>query len=200
MPRPSWRGEPFDQQRRRQYRRWPGLYRRSRKLVAHARSQPQRPVQFSPGGASGHGVGGRGRIIGVGSYTANSPLPFNSAFAASKAALLRPTDCVAAEMAGDGVQVFAISPGWAWSDMTCHADSQMCANIPDFNGVDAEFVFPPEAEAKLIQIFASGMADAQSGRMIHVMNELDALIAQADNIVADDRLALRFNLWGQDLF
>jgi NAD(P)-dependent dehydrogenase (short-subunit alcohol dehydrogenase family) len=136
---------------------------------------------------------GAGRIVSMGSYVANSPLPFNSAYATSKAALLRLTDSVAAEVVGDGIQVFAVSPGWVWSDMTRYAEAQMRANIPDFDGVDPEFIFPPEAVAKLIRKIASGMADALSGRMIHVMNDLNTLIAQADEIIDKDRLALRFN-------
>ena len=69
----------------------------------------------------------------------------------------------------------------------------MRANIPDFEGIDPEYIFPPEAVAKLIRKIAGGSADVLSGRMIHVLNDLDTLIAEADEIIEKDRLALRFN-------
>src|ERR687886_300402 len=55
---------------------------------------------------------GTGRIVAVSSYAANGPRPYSSGYASGKAALLRLLDSLAAEVAGHGVSVFAITPGF----------------------------------------------------------------------------------------
>jgi NAD(P)-dependent dehydrogenase (short-subunit alcohol dehydrogenase family) len=53
---------------------------------------------------------GRGRIVNVTSGVGGMPGPGFSGYVVSKAALVRLTDTLAAEVAGSGVAVFAISP------------------------------------------------------------------------------------------
>ena len=61
---------------------------------------------------------GRGRVITVASYVGARPSPHLSAYACSKAALLRLTDSLAAELEGKGVTAFAMSPGLVRTAMT----------------------------------------------------------------------------------
>lgn len=134
---------------------------------------------------------GTGRIINMGSAVGLRAEPMASCYSTSKAALLRLTDCTAVGVAEAGVQVFAVSPGWVWTDMTRDTEKQIKAMDPDFEGIDDQYVFPPEDVATLIARLGAGEADALTGRFIHVAEDLDAMIADAEDIVAEDRYALR---------
>ncbi len=133
---------------------------------------------------------GTGRIVNMGSAVGLRAEPMASSYSTSKAALLRLTDCTAVGVAEAGVQVFAVSPGWVWTDMTRDIEQTITANDPEFK-VDDKYVYPPEDVATLIARLATGEADALTGRFIHVADDLDALIADAEDIVAEDRYALR---------
>ena len=52
-----------------------------------------------------------GRIVNIASVAAAAPIPDGTAYASSKAALVRLTDSLAAETAEYGVGVFAVDPG-----------------------------------------------------------------------------------------
>ena len=52
----------------------------------------------------------------------------------------------------------------------------------------------PERVGRLVVELASGRADALSGRFLHVLDDLDDLIARAEQISRDDRYALRFQV------
>jgi NAD(P)-dependent dehydrogenase (short-subunit alcohol dehydrogenase family) len=136
---------------------------------------------------------GRGRVINVGSYAGISSGAYGAAYATSKAALLRMTDGVAAELAPRGVSAFCISPGFVYTDMTRDLEAHLREVNPDFEGIDPDYIFPAEAAGTLCVRLASGEADRLTGRMIHVRDDLDAMIADADAIVAEDRYALRLN-------
>lgn len=134
---------------------------------------------------------GRGRIVNMGSAVGLRAEPMASSYSTSKAALLRLTDCTAVGVEGAGVQVFAVSPGWVWTDMTRDTEKQIRAMDPGFEGIDDQHVYPPEDVATLIARLGTGEADALTGRFIHVADDLDTLIADAENIVTEDRYALR---------
>ena len=138
---------------------------------------------------------GAGRIINVASHAGIRPTPFAAAYSSSKAALLRFNDCLAAEVHGKGIQVFAISPGWVWTAMTEHAASEMKRLIPGFTGIPDSDTSPPEYAAELIMRLAKGEADALSGRYIHVTDDFDAAVAESERIEEQDLLALRLAAW-----
>ena len=128
---------------------------------------------------------GRGRIVNVGSYAGVRPTPGNSAYSASKAALLRFSDSLAAEVAADGVVVFAMSPGLVHTDMT--------AAVPYLQSLPADAYTPISAGADLIVRLAGGDADGLGGMLIHALDDLDALITDAEALRAAGRYQLR--LW-----
>ncbi|MEM8561208.1 MAG: SDR family oxidoreductase [Pseudomonadota bacterium] len=136
---------------------------------------------------------GSGRIINMGSYQAFLPAPIVSSYATSKAALMRMTDSMAEEAVEHGVIVLALSPGFVRTDMGLHAEQVMKAMVPDFEGFPSEFTFESDAIAKLICRVAAGEADAFHGRMLHVRNDLDGLIAETDTILRENRFAMVFN-------
>ena len=129
-----------------------------------------------------------GRIIDVGSLVGANPNPQTSPYAASKAALFRWNSCLAEAAKEFGVSVFIISPGLVATDMT---DLPQFADIPDDQWV------PIEKSGALVVALASGEADALSGRFIHALDDLDALVAHADEIIEHNLQALRLDLFDQ---
>ena len=132
---------------------------------------------------------GSGRIINMGSYQGIAPNSDASPYCTSKAALLRLTDCTALEVEPHGIAVFAVSPGFVHTDMTRELEALLRAKDPDFEGWDPAWIFPAQDCADLCVRLAVGEADALTGRMIHVRDDLDQMIADADEIVAADRYA-----------
>ncbi|MEM9743663.1 MAG: SDR family oxidoreductase [Pseudomonadota bacterium] len=116
---------------------------------------------------------GSGRIVDVGSLIGANPNPRATPYAVSKAALFRWNSCLAAGAEPFGVKVFIISPGLVRTDMT---------SIPRFDDIPADQWVPIEKTGELIVALASGRADALSGRFIHAMDDLNALVAAADDI------------------
>jgi NAD(P)-dependent dehydrogenase (short-subunit alcohol dehydrogenase family) len=122
---------------------------------------------------------GRGRIVITGSGAAYLPGTRNTAYSASKAAVWRFGETLAAQLAPRGIPVFVISPGLVRTEMT-----------DDF-GDDAPWT-PPELAPRLVRALASGRADAVAGRYIHAEHDdIEDLIARADEIVRDDLNAIR---------
>jgi 3-oxoacyl-[acyl-carrier protein] reductase len=132
---------------------------------------------------------GAGRVLHVSSTMAARPEPRWSAYAVSKAGLSRLTDSLAAALAGTGVVVIEVSPGLVRTDMT-------------------ETMWgPPEAQPwnqvqRMVDAtvrFARGDLDALHGRFVHaVRDDLDALLARAEQIRALDARTLRLRPYGED--
>ncbi len=136
----------------------------------------------------------RGRIINIASGAALAPIPNGSAYCVSKAALARLTECVAVDGQAHGVVAFAINPGSVRTAMTDYLIESEAGRtyLPWYR----EFILgggdvPAELSANLVVLLASGRADSLSGRFIEVTDDLDQLIAQAEQIVRDDLHTLR---------
>src|SRR5438132_7261782 len=114
---------------------------------------------------------GGGRIVNVASRAGTVPRPCASGYAAAKAAVLSFTQSVAAEVAGRGVGVFAISPGFVRTALT----EGVAASLPELASRDDDL--PPDLAARLVVDIASGRLDALSGNFLHVLDDLDALLA-----------------------
>jgi 3-oxoacyl-[acyl-carrier protein] reductase len=123
---------------------------------------------------------GGGRIIITASGAAYLPGSSGTAYGSSKAAVNRFGETLANELAEHRIPVFPISPGLVQSDMTKDA-------FPD----DAPWT-PPELAPALVRVLASGRADNLSGRYIHAEHDdIEELIRRADQIVENDRNAIR---------
>ena len=135
---------------------------------------------------------GTGRIVAVSSYAANGPRPYSSGYASGKAALLRLVDSLAAGVADRGVSVFAVTPGFVRTrlveDVAQSEDGRRW--LPEL--AERQDGLEPERAGHLVVELATGRADALSGRFLHVLDDLDDLIARADKIVRDVAYALRF--------
>lgn len=132
---------------------------------------------------------GSGRIVNVASNAAFFAIDdgwdgrIDSAYLASKAALVRLTEALAAEARGHGVRVFAISPGMVKTEMT----EQIFADLWD----DPSAWSPPERAAALVAFIGSGALDGVSGRYIHVRDDWETLPERATETRDADLFALR---------
>lgn len=122
---------------------------------------------------------GRGRVVITGSGASYLPGIRSVAYSASKAAVGRYAETLAAQLAGR-IPVFVFSPGLVRSEMTAGAFSD-----------DAPWT-PPELAPRLVRVLASGRADALAGRYLHAEHDdIEELIARADEIAANDLNAIR---------
>jgi NAD(P)-dependent dehydrogenase (short-subunit alcohol dehydrogenase family) len=128
-----------------------------------------------------------GTIVNVGGYAGIRATAGNdfSAYAVSKAALVRFADSIAASTREHDVRVYTISPGLVHTAMT------------DISGVfDAgpeDAWSPPEAAATLVVRLAAIPGTALSGRFIHVDDDLDELLREAERIEAEGLYTLRLH-------
>jgi 3-oxoacyl-[acyl-carrier protein] reductase len=127
---------------------------------------------------------GRGRIVNVSSYVANGPSADQPAYAVSKAALVRLTDSTAAQVAGLGIGVFAISPGLLKTDMGVEVMTQR-------GMVEGARWVPTDLAAELVLSIATGALDRLSGRFLHAQDDLGELLDRHDEIDAADLYQLR---------
>jgi len=142
---------------------------------------------------------GAGRIVNVSSGVGTRSYDNVSSYCVGKTALIRLTECVAAENAAHGIRVFSISPGMVRTDM-----NRLLVGHPksaEWFPWAAETLakgkdFPPEASTRLVMRLARGEADALSGRHISVAEDLDALIARAAEAAEKQALMLRLSPLG----
>ena len=116
---------------------------------------------------------GRGKVINMSGGGAATPFPRYSAYAASKAAVIRLTETLAAEVAEHNIQVNAVAPGFVATRLhedTLNAGSRAGAEFLwktreelDKGGVS------PEVVAGLVAFLASSEADWITGRFIHAV-------------------------------
>ncbi len=125
---------------------------------------------------------GAGRIVNVGSgaaYLPTRPGPHSTAYPASKAAVHRFSEVLAAELGPSGVFVFSLAPGLVRTEMT----SGFPDNLP---------WTPPERAPVLVHALATGEFDALAGRYLHAEHDPpDRLRERIEQIQADDLNAIR---------
>ena len=127
---------------------------------------------------------GHGRIVNIGSGGSylpitNPSIALGTSYGASKAALGRFSETLAAVLGSVGVRVFLISPGLVRTDMT------------ETFGDNAPWT-PPELAPRLVRVLASGRADALAGRYLHAEHDdIEDLVVRADEIRDGDLNAIR---------
>jgi 3-oxoacyl-[acyl-carrier protein] reductase len=132
---------------------------------------------------------GRGHIVNLASNAAFYRLdeedgPMCSAYLASKAAVIRFSEALAAEVRASGVSVFSISPGMVKTEMT----EAIFADLWDLPDIWS----PPELTAELIEFISSGAIDEISGRYIHASSDdWKSFPKRTAEILGNDLQALR---------
>jgi NAD(P)-dependent dehydrogenase (short-subunit alcohol dehydrogenase family) len=142
---------------------------------------------------------GRGRIINIVSNAGVFRWPTCSAYSVSKAALVKLTENLSAEVRTHGVAVFAFHPGLmpiGLSEkaikMQADPDSPAGRAIAWVRSeIAADHAVSPERAAGVIAALATGQGDGLSGRYITVFDDLRTLAAQAEDIRSADLLTLR---------
>jgi NAD(P)-dependent dehydrogenase (short-subunit alcohol dehydrogenase family) len=132
-----------------------------------------------------------GRIVNVVSGTAGRPFPHNSAYAASKAALVRLTDCLAAETTEHGVQVFALGPGTVRTQISAGLQRSADGRRWLADVIDRLTFIPPEVAARAVVYLASGQGDALSGRWVDSTDDLADVAGRAAEVCERDLFQLR---------
>ena len=136
-------------------------------------------------------AGGRGHIVNVVSAAAAIPWPYDSAYACSKAAVIRLTDSLADEVRDHGVYVFALSPGSVDTELRAGAvDSPAGRHWLTKVNPNPQWV-PAERPAEMVLRLVSGEADGLTGRLISVEWDLAELAGRAQEIADGDLLQLR---------
>jgi NAD(P)-dependent dehydrogenase (short-subunit alcohol dehydrogenase family) len=142
---------------------------------------------------------GKGRIINITSYAGVYRWPLMSAYAASKAALVKLTETLAEETRPHGVSVFSVDPGLlpiGLGEAALRATAGRQTPAGRVQGwIRDQFAAgrgaDPEQAARLIVALASGHADRLSGRHLSVTDNLGALLPRIDQIERDDLHTLR---------
>jgi len=112
----------------------------------------------------------------------------------SKSAVIRFTECVAAEAKPYGVSLFSISPGTVRTRMSEHSaySDEGRKWIPWYRRIfDEGLDLPPERAAQLVLALASGKADALSGLYLTPMDDLDALLKNLATIEKEGLHSMR---------
>lgn len=138
---------------------------------------------------------GEGKIINLSGGGATAPRPYFSAYAASKAAIVRLTETLAHEVRGHGIQVNAIAPGAIATDMT---NEVLAAGAAAGEAARAEAArtkaagTAPEAAAGLAVFLASAESGRLSGRLISaVWDDWRDLASRVPAVMASDLYTLR---------
>jgi NAD(P)-dependent dehydrogenase (short-subunit alcohol dehydrogenase family) len=135
--------------------------------------------------------GSGGHIVNVVSMAAVMPWPYDSAYACSKAAVVRLTDSVAEEVRAQGVRLFALSPGSVDTELRAGAvDSPAGRKWLTKVNPSPQWV-PAELPADAVVFLASGAADGLTGRFLSVDWDLPDLARRAADIERHDVLQLR---------
>lgn len=139
---------------------------------------------------------GRGKIINMSGGGAASPFPRFSAYAVSKAALVRFTETLALELANHNIQVNAVAPGFVATRLHQQtleagerAGPEFLRNTRDQlakGGVD------PAIPAALVAFLASEKANRITGKFIHsVWDDWAGFEGHVDEISTTDLYTLR---------
>jgi NAD(P)-dependent dehydrogenase (short-subunit alcohol dehydrogenase family) len=140
-----------------------------------------------------------GRIVNMASNAGVYRWPYLSAYAVSKAGMIKLTENLAVETKKHRVKLFAIDPGMIRVGMTRALLEQ---EIPP--GHPAEIIaswfrqemaggreVPLARGAELVALLASGRADALSGCYLTVYDDIEALVEQAPSIKRAELYTLR---------
>jgi len=136
----------------------------------------------------------RGRLISVYGNLGDRGTPNLSAFAASKAAVARLSECLASELGPVGVKVFCMHPGFVRTPMTealAWGDAGQ-RFLPGF-GERAEEHWGDGREAlALVDAIRDGNADELTGRLLFAGDDLASLTEQASSSPDLRRLRISF--------
>jgi len=144
-------------------------------------------------------AGGGGRILNITSNAAVYRWPLMSAYATSKAALVKLTENLAAETRRYGVSVLSVDPGLLPIGLSERAlNDELDLGTPEGrvhawtrDRIAAGKGANPGQAARLILQLAAGRGDRLTGRHLTVSDDLDALLSEIGDIERADLYTVR---------
>ena len=137
----------------------------------------------------------RGRIINTASGWGLGPVAYASAYAIGKAAAIRLSENLAAEVKEHGISVFAMNPGGVrtaiWEAAAADPGDEKWLGGMFRRLLEDGAGGPPERPADLVVLLASGQADALSGCLISVDDDVTDMVRRAEEIQRDELYTLR---------
>ena len=112
-----------------------------------------------------------GAIVNVTSIVGVQGNDGQSAYAASKAALIGLTRAAAKELAGDGIRVNAVAPGFIATDMVAHLDPETYGRR--VAAIKMRRVGQPDDVASSVYFFVSGLSQYVTGQVLGVDGGMD---------------------------
>jgi NAD(P)-dependent dehydrogenase (short-subunit alcohol dehydrogenase family) len=117
-----------------------------------------------------------GKIIAIAGNGSSAARPNFSAYAASKAAVVRFAECLAEEMSDHNVQVNSILPGGAYTSMTdeileAGEDKAGRKEIEEAEQIRVTGGIPPDRQIQLALFLASERSNHISGKLIYVTDD-----------------------------
>ncbi|MCL5109210.1 MAG: SDR family oxidoreductase [Chloroflexi bacterium] len=135
-----------------------------------------------------------GKVINMSGGGSLGPIPYSTAYVASKAAIVRFTETVQAEVAEYGVNLYSIIPGFVKSGMTeaLAASAEGLRWAPWLGerlarGED----YDPHLAGRLCVFLASPRGDRLGGRFLLAFEDYAAVAERADEVLAKDLYTLR---------
>jgi short-subunit dehydrogenase len=115
---------------------------------------------------------GEGRILNVASTSAFQPVAFMAVYAATKAFVLSLTEALSEELAGSGVTLTALCPGFTETPMLAHVREahEAAGLLPDL------FISDPRTVAR------EGYDAAMRGEVVHVSGVFNQVLATATSL------------------
>jgi NAD(P)-dependent dehydrogenase (short-subunit alcohol dehydrogenase family) len=135
----------------------------------------------------------RGRIVNMASGAGARMRPYYSAYVTSKTALIRFSECLAAEVKPHGISVFAMGPGTVRTAMTEHSlhSHEGKTWLPWFRRIfDEGEDLPPERPAALLLALASGEWDGLSGLYLDPSDDLGRIAEHISNVRSNEAYSL----------
>jgi NAD(P)-dependent dehydrogenase (short-subunit alcohol dehydrogenase family) len=133
-------------------------------------------------------AGKTGRIINIVSGAGCQPFADMSAYVTSKTALIRFSEQLALELQPYAVSVFPIRPGIVRTAMV-EASRDRLPFVQKL--LDDGLEVTPDVVADLVLFLASGRADALSGRLFSVGEDVEEIVRRAPDVYRDELYALR---------
>ena len=137
-----------------------------------------------------------GRIINLVGGGFSGPSPNMSGYGASKTAVMRLTETIAAELKDYGVYVFAMGPGLVKTPLNlANMERPVVQKYMKLKeAFEAGRDVPPTVAAGIATELASGRVDALAGRVFQPNSDFDKLEARVDEIVEKDLFTLRLKV------
>jgi NAD(P)-dependent dehydrogenase (short-subunit alcohol dehydrogenase family) len=136
----------------------------------------------------------KGRIVNLIGGGTSTPIPFGSSYSVAKTAVMRFTECAAAETLEYGVRIFALQPGLVVTRLTTQlSDSEAGRRWrPQLREwLRGGQAVPPENAGRQVVCIAKGLFDAFSGRALDENDDFQTVNSQVEEIGRKDLRTLR---------